>query len=133
MFTLFRNLFIPQKNLPQFSPQAYRTDMAAIENWANKINLSFDIEIGTTIPPNVQPTIQLITFAGTAAGGTVEYNFPVAYKYGYVALVCSGGAATAASAAVSTASSLDTLQVYMELGGAPVSGGVVVVALIVGA
>jgi hypothetical protein len=133
LYTLFRNLFIPQKNLIQFDPVAFRTDMAAVENWANQVQLSFDTLIGNPIPDKVQSTLQLITFAGTAAGGVVEYNFPVAYKYGYVALVSSGDSAAADSAALSLASNLDTLQVYLTLAGAPVSGSVIVVALMVGA
>jgi hypothetical protein len=133
-YALFRNLFIPQKDLQSFNQQAFRTDMQAIENWANNLNLSFDISVGNPIPSNVQPTFNLITFAGSASAGYYAYHFPVPYKYGYIALVCSAGATLADSMAVNQASSTaGTLEVYATLGGSPVTGTIIVVALVVGA
>jgi hypothetical protein len=133
MGNLFRNLFIPQKNLPQFDPQAFATDMRAIENWANQINMSFDTSVGSAIPFNVAPTMQMRTLNLAATAGFATYAFITPFKYGYTALVSSGDATAADSMALGSASTLSDLQVYATLGGAPVTASVVVVALLVGA
>lgn len=136
-------LFIPGKGKQQYTPQDDSQKMLAIQNWAGTVISAVPVLEGPTgftfggSPPADTPTtIQSDSILLTVTAGAGTIVFPKPFQYGYIALVASGNDLFCQVVSVDAAGGVSLTQLPVkayDLTTGPVSGGVVVNYIAVGA